>query len=165
MTGGFMVIVPEGRCDLSEHPLSNGMARAAGGRQGVHPLHVPGHRDEAPLTLDLVKATQEELAPAAPENGVAAPVRADRFPRVLRCPSEQPAKARAAACVASGEYRSGNLEAADAASAARDAAEKTSRVICAPVAGRGRSRATSSSARTPPRGGRAARPSARRSWP
>src|SRR3974377_2015957 len=28
------------------------------------PLHVRGHRDEAPLTLDLVKATQEELTEA-----------------------------------------------------------------------------------------------------
>src|SRR5258708_13187040 len=40
------------------------LAAASGGRQGVHPLHVPGHRDEAPLTLDLVKATQEELTEA-----------------------------------------------------------------------------------------------------
>jgi hypothetical protein len=37
------------------------LAAASGGRQGVHPLHVQRHRDEAPLTLDLVKATQEEL--------------------------------------------------------------------------------------------------------
>jgi hypothetical protein len=40
------------------------LAAASGGRQGVHPLHVPGHRDEAPLTLDLIKATQEELTEA-----------------------------------------------------------------------------------------------------
>src|SRR5258708_19645035 len=69
MTGGFMVAVPEGSM-LFERALPCQMewrarlAAASGGRQGVHPLHVPGHRDEAPLTLDLVKATQEELAEA-----------------------------------------------------------------------------------------------------
>src|SRR6266852_1958223 len=54
MTGGLTVVVSEGAR----------LAAASGGRQGVHPLHVPGHRDEAPLTLDLVKATQEELTEA-----------------------------------------------------------------------------------------------------
>src|SRR5260370_5271878 len=69
MTGGFMVAVPEGSM-LLERALPYQVewcarrAAASGSRQGVHPLHVPSHRDEAPLTLDLVKATQEELTEA-----------------------------------------------------------------------------------------------------
>src|SRR5713226_261872 len=69
MTGGFMVAVAEGamlfeRAFPCQMEWRARLAAASGGRQGVHPLHVPGHRDEAPLTLDLVKATQEELTEA-----------------------------------------------------------------------------------------------------
>src|SRR5258707_2692811 len=69
MTGGFMVAVPEGAMLLErafpcQVEWRARLAAASGGCQGVHPLHVLGHRDEAPLTLDLVKATQEELTEA-----------------------------------------------------------------------------------------------------
>ena len=32
--------------------------------QGEHPLHVPRHGDEGPLTLDIFEPTQQELAEA-----------------------------------------------------------------------------------------------------
>src|SRR5258708_37121336 len=71
MTGGFMVAVPEGsmlfeRAFPCQMEWRARLAAASGGRQGVHPLHVPGHRGEAPLTLDLVKATQEDLTQTHP---------------------------------------------------------------------------------------------------
>src|SRR5262245_18298477 len=34
------------------------------GRQGIHPFHVPGHGDEAPLSLDLVETAEKKLAEA-----------------------------------------------------------------------------------------------------
>jgi hypothetical protein len=40
------------------------LATASGGRQGVHSLHVPRHGDEAPLTLDVLQPTQQELTEA-----------------------------------------------------------------------------------------------------
>src|SRR5260370_38705077 len=69
MTGGFMVAVPEGsmlfeRAFPCQMEWRARLAAASGGPQGVHPLHVPGHRDEAPLTLDLVQAPREELTEA-----------------------------------------------------------------------------------------------------
>ena len=38
--------------------------RTGGNRQGEHPLHVPRHGDEGPLTLDIFEPTQQELAEA-----------------------------------------------------------------------------------------------------
>src|SRR6267142_1009449 len=35
-----------------------------GNRQGEHPLHVPRHGNEGPLTLDIFEPTQQELAEA-----------------------------------------------------------------------------------------------------
>ena len=38
--------------------------RTGGNRQGEHPLHVPRHGNEGPLTLDIFEPTQQELAEA-----------------------------------------------------------------------------------------------------
>jgi hypothetical protein len=38
--------------------------RTGGNRQGEHPLHVPRHGDEGPLTSDIFEPTQQELAEA-----------------------------------------------------------------------------------------------------
>src|SRR5258708_35119466 len=69
VTGGLVSAVPDGGPLLprafGRH--EGGLARlatASGGRQGVHSLHVPRHRDEAPLTLDIVQPTQQELTEA-----------------------------------------------------------------------------------------------------
>src|SRR5882757_10240183 len=69
VTGGLVSAGPEGRrllpraFDRHEGCLAR-RAAASGGRQGVHSLHVPRHGDEAPLTLDIVQPTQQELAEA-----------------------------------------------------------------------------------------------------
>jgi hypothetical protein len=43
---------------MEAHTARSGSDRA---RQGEHPLHVPRHGHEFPLTADIVEATEQEL--------------------------------------------------------------------------------------------------------
>src|SRR5712671_6625798 len=65
VTGAIIVVAVRARMQVSRSfPRQEEGPRTGGNRQGEHPLHVPRHGDEGPLTLDIFEPTQQELAEA-----------------------------------------------------------------------------------------------------
>src|SRR6478752_6964733 len=65
VTGAIIVVAVRARMQVSRSfPRQEEGPRTGGTRQGEHPLHVPRHGDEGPLTLDIFEPTQQELAEA-----------------------------------------------------------------------------------------------------
>ena len=61
VTGAIIVVAVRARMQVSRSfPRQEEGPRTGGNRQGEHPLHVPRHGDEGPLTLDIFEPTQQD---------------------------------------------------------------------------------------------------------